>query len=203
MTPIFPSCSMRGLIVALAACAAFGGGVADTAAATPYESKMTGGAFGYNQRQLEANRWLVKFAGDSDTPRQTVETYLLYRAAELTLKKGGDWFETSQSQTESKAGPPDHFKTSAYAGLNVGSTWSPHFRFFQAGPPPTGRMGPPPSTPDHGAGVSPALGYVASTEIVMGKGPPPTDRQVLLAREVLARLGPSIVRPPADKSPQD
>ena len=34
----------------------------------------------------------MRFHGNSLTSRETVEAYLLYRAAELTIERGGDWF---------------------------------------------------------------------------------------------------------------
>ncbi len=40
---------------------------------------------GYTSAQLAPDRWQVTFSGNSLTSRETVEDYLLYRAAELTL----------------------------------------------------------------------------------------------------------------------
>ena len=34
------------------------------------------------------------------TSRETVETYLLYRAAQLTVERGFDWFEMADRNTE-------------------------------------------------------------------------------------------------------
>jgi hypothetical protein len=70
------------LVLLLAACAA---------APTPYQAAQSG--FGYSEQQIEENRYRVSFAGNSATSRQTVEDYLLYRAAELTVQTGHDWFE--------------------------------------------------------------------------------------------------------------
>ena len=58
---------------------------------TPYQQARDG--FGYSEQQIEDNRYRVSFAGNSATSRQTVEDYLLYRAAELTVQTGHDWFE--------------------------------------------------------------------------------------------------------------
>jgi hypothetical protein len=41
--------------------------------------------FGYAETQINANRVRVTFAGDTSTPHETVETYLLFRAAETTF----------------------------------------------------------------------------------------------------------------------
>jgi hypothetical protein len=42
---------------------------------------------GYSDQQIESNRFRVSFAGNSLTARETVERYLLYRAAELTVQQ--------------------------------------------------------------------------------------------------------------------
>lgn len=47
---------------------------------------------GYSDRQIEDNRFQVSFSGNSYTSRDTVEKYLLFRAAELTVQRGFDYF---------------------------------------------------------------------------------------------------------------
>ena len=59
------------------------------ATATPYQA-ATEELHGYENQKIERNRWQVSFGGNALTDRQTVETYLLYRAAELTLQQGFD-----------------------------------------------------------------------------------------------------------------
>lgn len=59
---------------------------------TAYKQATGDSEFGYSQQKLQADRYRVKFAGNSKTTRETVENYLLYRAAELTLEQGGDYF---------------------------------------------------------------------------------------------------------------
>jgi hypothetical protein len=70
--------------------------------ATPYQpvahNNPAGG--GYSDQQVEDNRFRVTFSGNSMTSRQTVETYLLYRAAQLTTERGFDWFEMADRNTE-------------------------------------------------------------------------------------------------------
>jgi len=56
--------------------------------------------FGYSEQKLESNRYRVWFAGNSKTPRETVENYVLYRAAEITLDNGYDYFVMSERSTE-------------------------------------------------------------------------------------------------------
>jgi hypothetical protein len=83
------------LLTAIAALAALGA----CATATPYQAAHDG-ARGYTNQQIENDRWQVSFAGNSLTDRQTVETYLLYRAAELTDQNGFDHFRVVQRETE-------------------------------------------------------------------------------------------------------
>jgi len=70
--------------------------------ATPYQPAGAKGAQtsgGYSERQLEPNRWAVEFSGNSLTSRDTVEKYLLFRAAQLTVAQGYDWFASVDHHT--------------------------------------------------------------------------------------------------------
>ena len=58
---------------------------------------------GFSDVRLETDRFRVTFAGNSLTSRETVERYLLYRAAELTVAQGADWFSVVERQTDRKA----------------------------------------------------------------------------------------------------
>ena len=69
-------------------------------AAQPTPYKPRDGNFGYNQVQLDAATWRVEFAGNADTPRQTVETYLLYRCAEIMLFGGFEGFIILEKEVE-------------------------------------------------------------------------------------------------------
>ncbi len=55
---------------------------------------------GYSDRMIEANRYMVSFAGNSYTSRDTVERYLLYRSAELTVQHGFDYFILADRDTD-------------------------------------------------------------------------------------------------------
>lgn len=68
--------------------------------ATPYRQAQSPRDYGYQEQKIEQNRYRVSFAGNSETDRQTVENYLLYRAAELTLEQGKDYFVITDSSTE-------------------------------------------------------------------------------------------------------
>lgn len=50
---------------------------------------ITGGFF---QRQISENVWQVEYSGNAYTTEETVQSYWLYRAAELTLEQGYDGF---------------------------------------------------------------------------------------------------------------
>src|ERR1700722_4754796 len=92
---------MKRLLIAAAAGAAPGGLAArETRTPHPPLTPAAASSGGYSDTKLEQDRWRVTFAGNSMTSRETVETYLLYRAAELTVSQGYDWFETVERQTD-------------------------------------------------------------------------------------------------------
>lgn len=95
------------LAAALAAAA-----VADARAeATPYQPITTSRHYGYAETPLDVNRVRVSFAGNGETSREMVETNLLYRAAELTLQRGFDYFIIADHSVDTTSryaasGPP-------------------------------------------------------------------------------------------------
>ena len=77
--------------------------LAACATATPYQPASEPGGFdGFSQTMLSADRARITFGGNSLTKRDTVENYLLYRAAETALERGYDWFELQERDTEAK-----------------------------------------------------------------------------------------------------
>ena len=69
---------------------------------TPYQplhsaSRISGG---YSDLQIDESHYRVSFAGNRLTSRERVESYLLFRAAELTLLKGYDYFEIEDREVE-------------------------------------------------------------------------------------------------------
>lgn len=82
---------------------------------TPYGPRTEGQRTGYTDRELATNRYRVTFTGNTATPRETVESYLLLRAAEVTRAAGFDYFvfDTRNTrahttyQTVPMAPPPD------------------------------------------------------------------------------------------------
>lgn len=153
-------------------------GLAACATATPYQPVGKSGE-GYSEQRLESNRFRVRFTGSSATPRQTVEDYLTYRAAELTLQHGYDWFMLVDSATHvdpqrSSAGPD--------VGIGFGGG-SGHF----------------------GTGISIGLGsligggsraaYQGQADVLMFRGARPADdAKALDARQVKAHLESAVQR---------
>ncbi|HEX3729973.1 MAG TPA: hypothetical protein VHV47_09220 [Opitutaceae bacterium] len=189
---------MKRPFLALLAAGALMGGLSACAIATPYQplNPADASAGGYHDVKLDSNHWRVSFSGNTVTSRETVERYLLYRAAELTAAQGFDWFQQSDThtnQTTEVYGPP------AYYGFGYGYGWSPSWRFHRArfrGGFAGGFYG------GWGAGFGDPFGpgfveqwdrFDVSSEIMMGHGPKPA--QALEAREVIANLGPGILRP--------
>src|SRR6476661_5264250 len=83
---------------------------------TPYQPRLQGQDTGYTDRALTQNRYRVTFTGNSVTPRETVESYLLLRAAEVARAAGYTHFlfdtRNTRANTSVQAvpyGPPDPF----------------------------------------------------------------------------------------------
>ena len=64
----------------------------------PYQASE--GRYGYSEQQIEEDRYRVIFAGNPSTPRETVQNYLLYRSAELTVQNGYDYFTVTDRDVE-------------------------------------------------------------------------------------------------------
>jgi hypothetical protein len=165
--------------------------------ATPYQPAAEPGrnapsGYGYSEQRLERDRFVVSFSGNSMTSRNTVETYLLYRAAELTAQNGFDWFLTLQRGTDR------HTRTTVDRAYGIGPYpyWSPYWRYGSA------RYGwrawdPYVGDPfwDSGVDVRTIDRYEASAEIVMGQGPRPEEPRAFSAQDVLASLSGRIQEP--------
>lgn len=82
--------------------AAIAAGLAACATSTPYQPADKPGGYGFSEQRIEANSYRITFRGNSMTTRETVENSLLYRAAELTLQNGYDYFIVVENETEAK-----------------------------------------------------------------------------------------------------
>jgi hypothetical protein len=183
---------MKRWIIAAAAAAAFAG-LAGCETATPYQPLKPGAADsgGYSEVKLEQDRWRVTFRGNSMTSRSTVETYLLYRAAELTVNQGYDWFETVERQTDK------HTQTYVDPTGPYGYGWRPYWRYYGRG---YGWRGWDPYWGDpfwaDQVDVQTIERYETSAEIIMRHGPKPADdKHAFDARDVLSNLASKIVKP--------
>lgn len=183
--------------------------VAGCATETTYRP-ATGQGFsrtGFSERQVEPDRFLVSFAGNSVTSRDTVERYLLFRAAELTLQQGYDYFLMAQRDTDLQS------RTYTTPGLGWGGGglgwggigggyWGPSWNFYGRG---YGwrRFGGGLGWGGWGGfggfndfDVRTIDRYEATAEIVMRRGPIPRDNlRAFNARAVVDSIGPTVVLP--------
>jgi len=174
------------------------------ATATPYQPARDGQR-GFADQQIEANRWQVSFAGNSLTDRRTVETYLLYRAAELTAQNGYDHFRVVQRDTDEDSTfvPTGFSRTPYYSGFYCNyAFYGPYGRYRASAFPGAHYYRPGYYDPfgyGFGAGdYREIVRYEARAEIIMGRGDKPADDPAYFAAgEVLENLSTSIVRPEA------
>jgi hypothetical protein len=181
--------------------------VAGCATETRYRP-ATGQGFnrqGYSERMIEPGRFLVSFAGNSVTSRDTVERYLFYRAAELTLQQGFDYFVMADRDTNLQSRT---FSTPGIGGPwgygGFGGYWGPSWRYWGRG------FGWRSWDPWFGGGFGGGFGgpwgndfdvrtidrYEATAEIVMRKGPIPRDNiRAFDARKVVESIGPTVQLP--------
>lgn len=138
---------------------------------------------GYASKAIEENRFRVSFAGNSQTPRETVETYLLYRAAEVTLAAGKDWFRVADRDTEAET---------RFRSFSTGFGTSGFGPFYYRSGFRRGFFGSATTVTD----TRPITRYEAFANILVFEGEKPEDdASAYDARSVLQTLGPEIVRP--------
>jgi len=165
----------RGLLLAALAML-----LAGCAQPTPYQPADDG--FGFAEQQLEDDRFRVTFAGNSVTPRAVVQNYLLYRAAEVTLETGHDYFRVVDQDLE-RSTSYHGFIDDPFHGFHhpIGR----HRGFFHP----------------HGFSTvtaHPIDRYTAFADIVVYEGEKPEDDvSAYDARDVIRRLEPSIARAPS------
>lgn len=182
-----------------AAAAALCAGLAACATPTPYQPNLKGQATsgGYSEVRVEQNRFRVNFSGNSLTTRETVEGYLLFRAAELTVENGYDWFAVVERDTDKQSRTyvePDPFYRPWYGAYGF---WRPSWRYYGRG---YGWRGWDPFWGDpfwaDRVDVRTIERFEASAEIVMQKGPKPeADPKAFDARSVIENLKPRVQYP--------
>lgn len=160
---IFRAASVAVLASILAACAV---------SPTPYQA--VGDEGGYADQQLESDRYRVKFEGNDATSRETVEDFALYRAAELTLQTGNDYFKVVSKEVEPVIGSVRGVSPGFGIGVgggNVGFGLSTAF-----------------------GGGRPDYSYVTFLDIIVYEGEKPADdREAYNALDVVERLKPAII----------
>jgi hypothetical protein len=168
---------------------------------TPYQPRVTSGSTtgGFSEQKLEGDRYRISFAGNSLTSRETVERYLLYRSAEVTVQQGYDWFETADHRTDRTSRSyvePDMFARPGF-GWGPYGAWRPSWRYYGGG---YGWRSWDPFWGDpffaDRAQIRTIERFEAGAEIMMHKGKKPEgDPRAYDAREIMANLNNTIVRP--------
>jgi hypothetical protein len=179
---------MRASSLGLAAALAIAAGLGACEHQTPYQPLQKGTAVsgGFSDQRLDDNHSRVTFQGNTVTSRETVETYLLYRAAEVTVDRGFDWFEPQERHTERDRRT---YVDSFYGPGYPYGFWRPRWRFWAGYG--WGGWGPYWGDP---VTIQTVQKFEATAEISMGHGPKP-DARAFNAREVMANLGAKIQRP--------
>jgi len=165
--------------------AAIAGLTAACATPTPYQPGSST-AYGFSEQRIEDNRVRITFRGNTLTDRETVETYLLFRAAEITVANGRDYFIVANRDTEEHSrlqstGPRTPRFGFDYWYFSARRGWSPWYDPFW----------------DEPSSYREVTRYEAIAEIAMFSGAKPEgDPNAFDAREVQANLQGRIVRPP-------
>lgn len=175
---------LLGAVLFLTACAT----------ATPYGPASSSGGYGFSDQRIEENRFRITFRGNSSTSRETVENALLYRAAELTVEQGYDYFIVVENDTEASRSYRGSSYPAFYGRYGYG------YPFYR----PYG------SFPYYAYGFGWGVPYDTYTReitrysavafITLHRGEKPVDNpQAFNAREVMNNLGPIVLgEQPAD-----
>ncbi len=160
--------------------------VAGCATPTPYAPRTEGQRTGYTDRALTQSRYRITFTGNSVTPRETVESFLLLRAAEVTRAAGYGAFMFDTRNTRA-----NHTVTTIPEGPGPywGGGWGRRGGF--------GYWGGYGGWGGYGFGFDPAMDVVVRTnfqayaEIVMLTPEQAAhEPRALIAADVIAHIGP-------------
>lgn len=189
---------MARLIRSLALAAALAGCATTPTPYQSYRSHSQGGIHGgYSDQQVGAGDFLVRFHGNSMTSRDRVERYMLYHAAELTLKEGYDWFLVTDRDTRHNVRtivePNPLYRPDFGPGYEG---WRPNWNLYidgrwhrwtdwTGGPSSTGQFD-----------IRRIEAFEVTAEIQMRKGALPAgDAKAIDAHKVVVDLAPIIERP--------
>jgi hypothetical protein len=169
-------------VAVLSAACATGGG---------YQARIGPAESGYAEERIDETRWRVEFTGSASDTRDNVESYLLYRAAELTTSNGYDWFVPSAHEVDTETEVVVEAQRARESPV-----WRPHWRrnrysrwtdWMPAGVPPQ-------EVPARGSSqVTTRERFAAREEITMGRGPAPNG--AFEARRVLSDLAATVSGP--------
>jgi hypothetical protein len=165
-------------------------GLGACATTTPYQPAARAGAEGFAETRLEPNRYALTFAGNTSTPRESVENAALYRAAELTLAAGFEHFilasRATDADTRTVSFGPRSRSAFDYWGYDPRFGWRPFASPFWRDP----------FGDDFDSRT--LTRFKARLEFVMAKGPKPADNpQAFDAAAIKQSLDSAIVRPVA------
>ena len=179
--PAFARKASAGLVVML---------VAACAAEPPYYGpKQPGESVGYTDLRLDQNRFRVTYSGNSATTRETVENFLLMRAAQVTLQSGYSHFLFDARDTKAKTTYLSDF--TGWPGWGGGWYWHSWPDAF----------GGPPFAAE--AESRPITKFEAYAEIVMlTSAEAAKEPRAIDARQIITRLGPLVTLPPVPPKPQ-
>lgn len=142
---------------------------------TPYQAALDSSQDGYIEREIGTDQYRVGFTGNGITPRETVDRYLLYRAAELTRDKGYDYFIVANRN--------DYIDPQGIGGRQSQISFVRRQELL-VGSGIRSRFGE--EVVDH---------YGAEIDILMQKGEAPNEANVHKAADVITRSEKAIVRP--------
>ncbi|MEM9618510.1 MAG: hypothetical protein AAF936_11165 [Pseudomonadota bacterium] len=161
--------------------------IAGCTSITPYAPADRSGR-GYDDQKLEEGKYRVTFEGNSSTDRATIENYVLFRAAEITLRDGYDHFSILDQSTDAVS----TFRTNGttFGGAGFGRNGF----FYGGGFGGFGGVGFANNT----STTRQRLSYVIGVIIQAEKGDKPADSPNSYdARQLIDNLGPVLTYPDA------
>ena len=179
MSLFFRSLASRNLVSPLAAAALGAIALAGCASPAPYAPRLHGERTGYTDRELTPTRYQITFIGNSVTSQETVETYLLLRAAEVTRAAGYNNFVFDTRNTRT------HTTYHALAPMPSGPWYNPYWGGWGIAYQPS-------------MDVIARIRYQAYAEIVLLTPEQAAQRpRAINAAQVIEHLGPDAVPPDA------